>query len=290
MLACWCWLFDFIPVGDLVICSEWQKWGQSQNLQPIFAFNICSDSTLTYTASTSWLTLTRMLFLHRFTGTQTYCPPKFSFSLDFGHLILKMLENVFFFYTFREKRYWNNQISGVDPYSFQKVWRSWPLQPQSVMSLPMSSQFLIGGTFEPPESFDHIHFSRKSWMHHSPHSLKIMKTLSQRCCELADCFLEDNVMWVESGSVCYSRYFFSYRSANFSPVNNWAIYPICSVFVTAYCSCVTLFLLLQTHATMSRSSNRKDGWVRIFEVPCFEKHEKGYTVYKIISRVSAKFI
>ena len=70
----------------------------------------------------------------------------------------------------------------------------------------MSSQFLIGGTFEPPESFDHVHFSRKSWMHHSPHNLKIMKTLSQRCCELADCFLEDGwlFMWMESGSVSYT--------------------------------------------------------------------------------------
>ena len=41
-----------------------------------------------------------------------------------------------------------------------------------------------------------------------------------------------------------------------------------------------------TWVTMSRPGVKNDGWVRIFEVPCFEKHEKGYTVYKIVSRVS----
>ena len=33
-----------------------------------------------------------------FMGTQTYLPPKFSFSSDFGHFILKMLENAKFAY------------------------------------------------------------------------------------------------------------------------------------------------------------------------------------------------
>ena len=31
-----------------------------------------------------------------FIGTQTHIPPKFSFSPDFGHLILKMVENAQF--------------------------------------------------------------------------------------------------------------------------------------------------------------------------------------------------
>ncbi|XP_037088535.1 sorting nexin-15-like [Pollicipes pollicipes] len=36
---------------------------------------------------------------------------------------------------------------------------------------------------------------------------------------------------------------------------------------------------------MNQPGMKKDGWVRIFEVPCFEKHEKGYTIYKITSKV-----
>ena len=38
-----------------------------------------------------------------FIGAQTHLPKKFSFSSDFGHLILKMLENAK--NTFQEKRY-----------------------------------------------------------------------------------------------------------------------------------------------------------------------------------------
>ena len=37
-----------------------------------------------------------------FMGTQTHLPPKFSFSSDFGHLILKILENAKL-YTCQEK-------------------------------------------------------------------------------------------------------------------------------------------------------------------------------------------
>ena len=36
-------------------------------------------------------------------GTQTHQPPKLSFSSDFGHFILKMLENAKFEYVSRKK-------------------------------------------------------------------------------------------------------------------------------------------------------------------------------------------
>ena len=38
-----------------------------------------------------------------FMGTQIHLPPKFSFSSDFGHFILKMLENIKFAYVSRKK-------------------------------------------------------------------------------------------------------------------------------------------------------------------------------------------
>ena len=40
---------------------------------------------------------------HGFIGTQTHLPPKFSFSSDFGHFILKMVENANFSYVSRKK-------------------------------------------------------------------------------------------------------------------------------------------------------------------------------------------
>ena len=38
-----------------------------------------------------------------FIGTQTHLPPKFSFASDFGHFILKMLENAKQIYVLRKR-------------------------------------------------------------------------------------------------------------------------------------------------------------------------------------------
>ena len=68
-----------------------------------------------------------------FIGTQTHLPQKFSFSSDFGHFILKILENAE--KKFQEKSYWNIQISGGSAPAFFKVRGSWPPPPPSVTPL-----------------------------------------------------------------------------------------------------------------------------------------------------------
>ena len=51
-------------------------------------------------------------------ATQTYLPPKFSFSTDFGHFILKMLENAKFAYVSRKNILKYQFLGGTSPADF----------------------------------------------------------------------------------------------------------------------------------------------------------------------------
>ena len=67
-------------------------------------------------------------------GTQTHLPQKFSFSSDFGHFILKMLENAKFAYLRVKKKYNYYNLWGTSPADFSTAGTLPPVPP---LSAPM---------------------------------------------------------------------------------------------------------------------------------------------------------